>query len=93
MTDSQEKIEISAKTGIFHAISSSFSALSSSLFPTNQNGQAAYAAPQAPHKPFVCLRVPSCPFVPSPLRVPLWFKGFSVGVLFGHFDTSGFADH
>jgi hypothetical protein len=57
-TDSQEKIEISAVNLRFYAISSSFFALSDSLFPTNQNGQAAYAAPQAPHKPLVCLRVP-----------------------------------
>ena len=47
----------------FHAISSSFSALSDSLFPTNQNGQAAYAAP---HKPLVCFRVSSCPLVSFP---------------------------
>jgi|GEM_PF-3627294 hypothetical protein len=43
-----------------------FSALSDYFFPINQNGQAAYAAPQAPHKPLVCLRAPSCLFVSSP---------------------------
>gem|GEM_PF-4442585 len=40
--------------------------MAGSLFSTNQNGQAAYAAPQAPHKPLVCLRVSSCPLVSSP---------------------------
>ncbi|MFA6724943.1 MAG: hypothetical protein WCS95_09750, partial [Lentisphaeria bacterium] len=55
-TDSQEKIEISAGNLRFYAMSSSFSALSGSIFPTNQNGQ-------TPHKPLVCLRVSSCPLV------------------------------
>ena len=52
--------------------------MSGSLFPTNQNGQAAYAAPQAPHKPLVCLRVPLCPFVSS-FSAPVYFVMGDIG--------------
>jgi hypothetical protein len=63
-TDSQEKLKFCRKLAFF-MLFHRFSALSGSLFPTNQNRQVAYAAA---HKPFVCL----C--------VPLWFKGFLDGV-------------
>jgi hypothetical protein len=52
-TDSQEKIKISAENLRFSCYLIEFFCFVQLLFPTNQNGQAAYAAPQAPHKPFV----------------------------------------